>query len=128
MLEIIGKRQKELLQLLIRNKGGLNVDEVGERLRSTSNAGRQHLAPLSTDGLVTPSATRPSGGRPQQLYALTDKGKEMFPRHYSWFARLAVEAITREHGAAGLRKRVAEMGTAVGGQVLRRHPGAQTRR
>ncbi|HKA38392.1 MAG TPA: HTH domain-containing protein [Burkholderiales bacterium] len=127
MLEIIGKRQKELLQLLIRNKGGLTVDELAQRLRITRNAVRQHLATLSTDGLVTPSATRPSGGRPQQLYALTDKGKEMFPRHYSWFARLAVEAITREHGAAGLRKRLAEMGTAVGEQLRARHPGAETR-
>ena len=127
MLDIIGKRQKELLQLLLRNKPGLTVDELAEGLRITRNAVRQHLAALSTEGLVTPSATRPSGGRPQQLYTLTDKGKEVFPRHYSWFARLAVEAIVREHGAAGLRKRLAEMGAAVGEQLRAQHPGPETR-
>jgi predicted ArsR family transcriptional regulator len=127
MLDIIGKRQKELLQLLLRNKPGLTVDELAERLRITRNAVRQHLAALGTEGLVTPSATRPSGGRPQQLYTLTDRGKEVFPRHYSWFARLAIEAITREHGAAGLRKRLAEMGAAVGSQLRARHPGPETR-
>jgi predicted ArsR family transcriptional regulator len=127
MLEILGKRQKELLQLLLRNKGGLTVDELAQRLRITRNAVRQHLAALSTDGLVMPAATRPSGGRPQQLYALTDKGKEAFPRHYSWFARLAVEALAREHGTAGLRKRLAEMGTAIGEQLRAQHPGPETR-
>lgn len=127
MLEIIGKRQKELMQLLLRNKGGLTVDELAKRLRITRNAVRQHLAALSSEGLATPSATRPSGGRPQQLYTLTEKGKEVFPRHYSWFARLAVEAIMREHGAAGLRKRLVEMGAAVGEQLRARHPGPETR-
>ena len=127
MLEIIGKRQKELLQLLLRNKSGLTVDELAGQLRITRNAVRQHLAALGTDGLVAASATRPSGGRPQQLYALTDRGKEVFPRHYSWFARLAVESITREHGGAGLRKRLVEMGTAVGEQLRAQHAGADTR-
>ena len=127
MLEIIGKRQKELLQLLLRNKSGLTVDELAGQLRITRNAVRQHLAALGTDGLVAASATRPSGGRPQQLYTLTDRGKEMFPRHYSWFARLAVESITREHGGAGLRKRLVEMGTAVGEQLRAQHAGADTR-
>ena len=51
----------------------------------------------------------------------------MFPRHYSWFARLAVESITREHGGAGLRKRLVEMGTAVGEQLRAQHAGADTR-
>lgn len=127
MLEIIGKRQKELLQLLLRNKSGLTVDELAEQLRITRNAVRQHLAALGTDGLVAASATRPSGGRPQQLYTLTDRGNEVFPRHYSWFARLAVESITREHGAAGLRKRLVEMGTAVGEQLRAQYAGADTR-
>lgn len=127
MLEIIGKRQKELLQLLLRKKSGLTVDELAGQLRITRNAVRQHLAALATDGLVAASATRPSGGRPQQLYTLTDRGNEVFPRHYSWFARLAVESITREHGAAGLRKRLVEMGTAVGEQLRAQHAGADTR-
>lgn len=127
MLEIIGKRQKELLELLLGNKAGLTIDELAQRLRITRNAVRQHLAALGTDGLVAASGTRPSGGRPQQLYTLTDRGKEAFPRHYSWFARLAIESITREHGTTGLRKRLVEMGTAVGEQLRAQHTGPDTR-
>lgn len=127
MLEIIGKRQKELLQLLLRNKAGLTVDELAAQLRITRNAVRQHLAALGTDGLVATTATRPSGGRPQQLYTLTDRGNEVFPRHYSWFARLAIESITREHGTAGLRKRLVEMGAAVAEQLRAQHPGPESR-
>jgi predicted ArsR family transcriptional regulator len=127
MIDIIGKRQKELMQLLLRNKPGLTVDELAERLRITRNAVRQHLAALGAEGLVAVSATRPSGGRPQQLYSLTDKGKELFPRHYSWFARLIVEEIAREDGPAGLRKRLAAMGAAVGEQLRAQHTGLGTR-
>jgi predicted ArsR family transcriptional regulator len=122
MLEILGDRQKELLQSLLKTKSGLTVDALSERLRITRNAVRQHLAALERDGLVAAGATRPSGGRPRQLYVLTDKGKELFPRHYSWFAQLVVEALKREHGAEGLRERLAAIGASVGQQLRTQHP------
>ena len=71
------------------------------------------FATLMRDGLVGPGATRPSGGRPQQLYLLTDVGKEAFPRHYSWFAQLLINAMAREHGTAGLRARLGRIASAV---------------
>lgn len=123
----MGNRQKELLQLLLRNKSGMTVDELAGRLHITRNAVRQHLAALGNDGLTAPGASRPSGGRPQQLYVLTAKGKEVFPRRYSWFAQLAIEAIEREHGADGLRERLIAIGTRVAEQLRNRHPGLETR-
>ena len=93
MIEILGERQKQLLRLLLKDKAGLTADEISSALGITRNAVRQHLAALENDGLVTPGPTRPSGGRPRQLYALTAKGLEVFPRHYSWFAQLLVEAF-----------------------------------
>ena len=127
MLEIIGDRQKQLLQLLLKTKTGLTVDELSERLQITRNAVRQHLAALERDGLVAAGARRPSGGRPQQLYLLTDKGKEVFPRHYSWFAQLVIETIKREHGAEGMRKRLSKMGSAVAAGLRTQHPALVTR-
>ena len=127
MLEILGDRQKQLLQLLLKIKSGLTVDELSERLQITRNAVRQHLAALERDGLVAAGAMRPSGGRPRQLYMLADKGKEFFPRHYSWFAQLVVEEIKREHGEDGLRERLGAMGANVARQLRAQNPGLDTR-
>lgn len=127
MLEILGDRQKQLLELLLKTKSGLTVDELSQGLKITRNAVRQHLATLESDGLIALGSTRPSGGRPQQLYRLTEKGKEVFPRHYSWFAQLVIEAIKREQGAEGLRKRLASIGSSVAAQLRAQTPGLETR-
>lgn len=126
MLEILGGRQEALLRQLLRKKSGLTVDEIAEQLQITRNAVRQHLAALESDGLVAPGATRPSGGRPQQLYVLTDKGKELFPRHYSWFAQLVIEGIKREHGAGGLSERLSSTGAEIAKQLRAQRPGLNT--
>src|SRR5262245_38793139 len=127
MLEILGTRQQALLRLLLKRKAGLTVDEISTALDITRNAVRQHLAALENDGLVVQGETRPSGGRPEQLYVLTDAGKELFPRHYSWFAQLVVESIKQETGAEGLRERLETMGAAVAERMRSQHPGLTSR-
>jgi len=128
VIEILGARQKQLLRLLLRNKPGMTVDELSAGLHVTRNAVRQHVTALQKDGLVATGPTRPSGGRPQQLFVLTDKGKEAFPRHYSWFARLVIEAIRREYGEEGLRERLARIGDEVAHQLRAgsKSPGGQS--
>lgn len=122
MLEIFGVRQKELLQLLLKNKAGMTADELSAQLAISRNAVRQHLAALENDGLVKKGITRASGGRPEQLYVLTDKGHECFPRHYAWLAQLLVESVQKETGADGLGERLRTMGTQVGKQLRAQHP------
>ncbi len=127
MLEILGARQKELLKLLLKNKAGMTADELSARLAITRNAVRQHLAALENDGLLKKGVTRASGGRPEQLYLLTDKGNECFPRHYAWFAQLLVESVQQENGAEGLGERLTTMGTRVGKQLRAQHPELASR-
>jgi len=127
VIDILGDRQKQLLRLLLKTKPGLTADELSKGLKITRNAVRQHLAALERDGLIAPGATRPSGGRPQQLYVLTGKGKEVFPRHYSWLAQLVVEAIKRDRGSAALSERLAAIGSGVAGQMRAQSPGHETR-
>ena len=122
MLEIMGIRQKELLKLLLKNKAGMTADELSAQLEITRNAVRQHLAALENDGLVKKGITRASGGRPEQLYVLTNKGNECFPRHYAWFAQLLIESVQQDAGADGLNERLTSMGTLVGKQLLTQHP------
>ena len=128
MLEILGSRQQELLTLLLKNKAGLTVDELAQRLDITRNAVRQHLSALENDRLVAQGPTRPSGGRPEQLYVLADKGREFFPRQYSWFAQLVVESMKEESGSEALRKRLGALGSAVGVNLRNQYPGLQNRR
>lgn len=127
MLDLLGTRQKELLQQLLTNKGGLTVEELTARLAITRNAVRQHLAALESSGLVRAGATRPTGGRPEQLYVLSDKGKELFPRQYTWLAQLVIESLKQEGGASGLRNRLGAMGARVGAQLRAQYPELKTR-
>jgi len=127
MLEVLGNRQQELLKLLLRNKSGMTVDELSERLEITRNAVRQHVSALENHGLVTQGGTRPSGGRPEQLYVLTEAGKESFPRNYSWLAQLLVESIKEQDGTEGLRERLGTMGSAVARELRSQHPGLENR-
>ena len=121
MLDIMGARQKELLKLLLKNKAGMTADELSAGLGITRNAARQHLAALETDQLVAKGGTRPSGGRPQQLYVLTERGSELFPRHYSWFAEMLIDSIKASVGDEGLRERLRMMGEQVGERLRSQH-------
>lgn len=122
MLDMLGSRQQDLLTLLLETKAGLTVDELAKGLAITRNAVRQHLAALEKAGVVVASETRPSGGRPQQLYVLSDKGFELFPRQYALLAKLLVEAAVQEGGSAGLAQRMKNMGLAAGKQLLAEQP------
>lgn len=118
MIETLGDRQQQLLALLLRNKAGLTVDDLSQQLQITRNAVRQHLAALERDDLVQRGETKPSGGRPEQLYLLSDRGAEMFPRRYSWFSELLIEAMIAESGPEAVGDKLDEMGRAVGRQLL----------
>jgi predicted ArsR family transcriptional regulator len=123
----MGERQKQLLKLLRGSKPGLSVDELSRGLEITRNAVRQHLTALGAGGLVAAGPLRPSGGgRPQQLYVLTELGKEMSPRQYSWLAQLVVASVRREEGVENMSKRMNEIGASVGQQILKQYPDLTT--
>ena len=124
MINVLGQRQQELLKLLLRNKAGMTVDELSQQLEITRNAVRQHLASLESDGLITPGISRPSGGRPEQLYVLSDDGREIFPRQYSWFAELVVDSIRDESGEDVLKERLDGMGKRIADQLRSHTPPA----
>ena len=127
MLAILGNRQQALLTLLLKSKGGLTVVELSKRLDITRNAVRQHVVALENGGLLMHGESRPSGGRPEQLYVLTEAGRELFPRHYSWFAQLVLESIKQESGAEALQKRLGTMGAVVAQQLREQYSGLETR-
>lgn len=128
MAEQFGETRGQLMRHLLRHKTGASIDELSRAAGVTRTAVRQHLASLMSDGLVVDGGERPSGGRPQRLFVLTAEGRESFPRRYSWFAQLLIEAITMEHGKAGLRLRLAKIASAVVAQLQQRSPGLASRK
>jgi predicted ArsR family transcriptional regulator len=98
----LGDRQWDLVKLLARVREGMTIDALAEALGITRPAIRQHLSVLERDGYVSRGEYRPTGGRPVQVYELTDAGRELFPRQYSWFSSLLLEGIQREKGSEGL--------------------------
>lgn len=128
MLNTIGERQKQLLKLLRGSRPGLSVDELSKGLEITRNAVRQHLSSLEGAGLVATGTTRPSGGgRPQQLYVLTELGKESFPRQYSWLAQLVLASVQREEGVENMGKRLSEIGAGIADQIRSQFPDLNTK-
>lgn len=117
MISAYGDRQQRLLKLLLATKPGLTVEALSHQLDISRNAVRQHLAALELEGLVTKGVTHPTRGRPEQLYELTTKGHELFPRKYSWFSELLIESLREESSPEQLRQRFVEMGKRVGAHL-----------
>lgn len=117
MISAYGDRQQHLLKLLLATKTGLTVEALSQQLDISRNAVRQHLAALELEGLVAKGVTHPTRGRPEQLYELTAKGHELFPRKYSWFSELLIESLREETSPEHLRQRFIEMGKRVGAQL-----------
>ena len=113
-----------LLSLLSREKGGLAVDTLAAELNISRNAVRQHLTSLERDGVVAKGRNQASGGRPEQLYVLTEQGEEAFPRQYAWFAELLLGLLESELGSTALSKRMAELGRTVAGPLAGRLAGS----
>jgi len=107
---------------MLRHKAGLTVEELATEFHITRNAVRQHLSALENINLIRKGVTRASGGRPEQLYVLTDQGKECFPRHYDWFAQLLIESVMKEVGADDFGERLKNIGTQVGQRLSAQHP------
>jgi predicted ArsR family transcriptional regulator len=120
MMANFGDTRSSLMAALLKNKGGLTVDVLGEALNVTRTAVRQHLATLERDGHVARSGTRSTGGRPQVLYTLTEAGQEQFARRYSWFADLLVGLLKEELGKDGLATKLHTVGAGVATALQRR--------
>lgn len=120
MMANFGDTRSSLMAALLKNKGGLTVDSLGEALNVTRTAVRQHLATLERDGHVARSGTRSTGGRPQVLYILTEAGQEQFARRYSWFADLLVGLLKDELGKDGLATKLHSVGAGVATALQRK--------
>ena len=112
-LSQLGDTQQRLLRQLLLSPGGCSVEQLCERLRITHNAVRQHLTVLGGRGYLERVQGRPTGGRPQSCYALTDAGRELFPRNYGAIAGLLLAQLQARLGDDATGAFLQELGSAV---------------
>jgi predicted ArsR family transcriptional regulator len=123
MIDVFGDRQQELLKLLFKRRQGLTIDEISTSLGVTRPAVRQHLVALEHQGYVERGERLQTGGRPGQAYRLSVKGNDLFPKQYSWFSEVLLEAMKNQLGEPGLKQLMAKLGDEVATQASAQVPG-----
>lgn len=73
---------------------------IASKLHIQVSAARKHLEQLASLGLVSESFEIRGVGRPKKFYTLTEKGKELSPRHYDTLLNRLVTKIVERGGAA----------------------------
>jgi len=72
--------------MMLKSNGSLTVGEISKELGITEMGVRRHLNTLERDGMIKASLVRQSMGRPTNIYSLTDKAEDQFPKAYRQLA------------------------------------------
>ncbi|MEM7121828.1 MAG: metalloregulator ArsR/SmtB family transcription factor [Pseudomonadota bacterium] len=109
---------QDRILFLLKTKGELTAQALGERLGITAMGVRQHLYRLQEDDLVTFRDERAGVGRPSRHWHLTETGNGRFPDGHSELAVAMLKSIEDLFGADGLDRlitaRTSEMQDAYG--------------
>lgn len=90
--------RREIL-VLLKQSGGMTVEQMSQALGISAMGVRQHLSILERDGLVEMLKKRGGMGRPAHVYFLTNRGDEAaFPRRYDSLAMTILEALDEIDG------------------------------
>ena len=73
---------KEQILKMLKVQKRLTVGEMAEQLQITEMAVRRHLSALEREELIESTLVRQPMGRPTNVYQLSAKGHQRFPRHY----------------------------------------------
>ncbi|WP_456271158.1 helix-turn-helix transcriptional regulator [Bacillus sp. AK031] len=90
--------KREDILTFLKREASLSVNELTERINITHMGVRKHLTALENDGLVTSHSVKQEVGRPLQVYSLTSKGEDYFPRNYEGITVEFIKDIQELHG------------------------------
>lgn len=79
-IDLLGESKVKILETLI--YGDKTADQMAKTLGINVNAVRGHMDFLEQKRFVESHFERIRVGRPRRIYAITDLGKELFPRRY----------------------------------------------
>jgi DeoR family transcriptional regulator, suf operon transcriptional repressor len=123
MVDEISSRQQQILDLLLKNKAGLRIDEVASKLAISRNAAQQHIDKLERDGYIRTGMLNKTGGRPVRVFVLTENGVNNFPKQYAWFSALILAKLKQEMGAEALQHYLDDMASSLAQGLLPQFAG-----
>ncbi len=112
-----GSRRDLLLRLLLEHKDGLTADQLAQRLSITRSGAHQQLAGLERDGLVERRRLSRTRGRPGQVFALSSRGVEEFPKRYDLFSDRLLTRMLDNLGPAESERELAAIGRRIADDV-----------
>ncbi|AET92775.1 MULTISPECIES: helix-turn-helix transcriptional regulator [Caballeronia] len=112
-----------ILDFLLERKSGSTVDEIIEAIGLSRTAVNQHLIALERRNLIEKGTPRKTGGRPVQVYVLTQEGTNQFPKQYSWFSALLVSTLRDELGPERLDRYMFDLGVKTSASMIPRLVG-----
>ena len=102
MIKTKNNTRNRILELL-KKEVSLSVNALTERLAITHMAVRKHLAVLENEELIASTEIKQSMGRPLQVYSLTDKGDQVFPKNYEGITVEFLRDIEEIHGEESIQ-------------------------
>jgi predicted ArsR family transcriptional regulator len=122
-MAVTGTSQQEVLNQLLENRSGVTVDELIASVGLSRTAINQHLMTLEGAGYVRKGTPRKSGGRPQQVYLLTEEGANLFPKQYSWFSKLLIQTLREQLGEEKVSQYMYDLGVRLSANLIPRLVG-----
>lgn len=123
MVALTGSSQQEVLNQLMERTSGATLDELVAAVGLSRTAVNQHLMVLERDGYIRKTAPRKTGGRPQNVYVLTEAGTNLFPKQYSWFSKLLIETLRQEVGEERVAQYMYDLGVKLSAGLIPRLVG-----
>ncbi len=99
MIPLLGETKEKILEELRRERK--TAKELAEVLNIQVSAARRHLESLSRLDIVQEEFVQEGIGRPKKYYALTEEGRELYPRQYEKFLCGLLGKIGNSYGQIG---------------------------
>ncbi len=93
---LLGETRAKIIEILRTHDS--SAREVAEALGIQVSAARKHLERLRNAGIVAVTLRRQPRGRPSKRYALTEDGRELFPRRYDVVLNALISALEADRG------------------------------
>lgn len=101
-IPLLGKTRTHIVEELL--GGPRTAVQLAATLGIQVSAARKHLDRLRSLGIVDEHFERAGPGRPKKFYALTEAGRELFPRRYDAVLNGLVTEMTQDLGEAQARR------------------------
>jgi predicted ArsR family transcriptional regulator len=122
-MAVTGNSQQEVLNQLMERKSGATLDELVAAIGLSRTAVNQHLMVLEREGFIRKDAPRKTGGRPMNVYVLTELGTNQFPKQYSWFSKLLIQTLRDQVGPEQVSQFMFDLGVKLSSGLIPRLVG-----